>query len=113
MQTFVRLWQIGKKHLKPGKHRVLAIGLYKGSIISYGINHYTKSHPTQKKYALLANQPDRIFLHAEIDCINKAKKPIDTMIVLRVNKVGNFVNAMPCPICQKALEKGNIHVYHS
>ena len=63
-------------------------------------------------YAELSHQPDRIYLHAEIDCLNKATKPIDTMIILRNDKVGNFVSAKPCPVCQTAL-KGIKHVYHS
>lgn len=112
MKSFQRLWQIGSKKLKPGKHKILAIGLSKGSIVSFGVNHYTKSHPVQKKHATQVNQPDRIFLHAEIDCITKTKKKIDTMIVLRTNKVGNFVNAKPCPICQLAL-KDVPNVYYS
>ena len=112
MQSFQRLWDIGSKRLKSGKHKVLAIGLFKGSIISIGVNHYTKSHPRQAYFANKVKQPDRIFLHAEIDCINKATKSIDTMIVLRTNKVGNFVSAKPCSICQEAL-KGIKYVYHS
>lgn len=112
MLSFQRLWNIGSKKLKPGKHKLLAIGLSKGVIVSIGVNHYTKSHPQQAKHAKSANQPDRIFLHAEIDCLTKATKPIDTMIVLRTNKVGNFANAKPCPVCQHAL-KGIKNVYHS
>lgn len=112
MQSFQRLWNIGSKKLKSGKHKVLAIGLSKGSIISIGVNHYTKSHPTQAHFANKVNQPDRIYLHAEIDCINKSPKLLDTIIILRTNKVGNFVSAKPCPICQEAL-KGIKNVYHS
>lgn len=112
MHSFQRLWQIGSKKLKPGKYKVLAIGLCKGTVVSIGVNHYTKSHPIQAKHAQSANQPDKIYLHAEIDCLNKAHKPIDTMIVLRTNKVGNFANAKPCPVCQHAL-KGIKNVYHS
>lgn len=90
----------------------MAIGLAKGAIIAVGVNNYTKSHPKQAKHAKATNHPEKIFLHAEIDCLTKAAKPIDTMIILRVNKVGNFVNAKPCPVCQDAL-KGIKHVYHS
>ena len=112
MLSFQRLWSLGKKKLKPGKHKILAIGMHKGVIVSIGVNHYTKTHPQQKIFAELSNQPDRIYLHAEIDCLNKATKPIDTMIILRNDKVGNFVSAKPCPVCQTAL-KGIKHVYHS
>lgn len=112
MINFQRLWNIGSKKLKPGKHKVLAIGLSKGKVISIGVNHYTKSHPTQKKHATFVNQPERIYLHAEIDCLNKTTKKPDTIIVLRTNKVGNFVNAQPCLICQHAL-KDIPNVYYS
>lgn len=105
-----------KRYVRPsgGKHSVTAIGLYKGSIVSIGHNQYLKTHPKQKAYAEAVGESDRQYLHAEIDCLIRARKPIDTLIVVRYNAVGNAVNAKPCKICQLAIQQAGIKkVIHS
>jgi deoxycytidylate deaminase len=92
------------------RRRLSAICLNKkGEVVSIGVNNYTKSHPTQYTYASKCNMPDRIYLHAEVSAIIKAKsKDIHTIIVTHIGVDGNLLNAKPCPICQMAIEAAGI-----
>lgn len=97
-----------------GTHRLTAIGLNRGVVVSVGHNQYLKTHPRQKELAEAVGQPERQYLHAEIDCIVKSRKPIDTLIVVRYNSKGEAVNAKPCAICQLAIKQAGIKtVIHS
>lgn len=89
------------------KHRHAACLIYKGKIISIGINR-RKSHPLQKKFQ---TRPSRIYLHAEIDAIIKAINKHGTSIlkdcelnVLRLTKAGKVGNSKPCLGCTKAIK---------
>lgn len=80
-----------------GKHTVVALGLRGGIVVAKGVNSYVKTHPMMCK---MGGYP---FLHAEIACLIKAPKDIDTLFVARRNKRGQWVNATPCPICERAI----------
>ena len=45
----------------------------KGRLISTGENNYGKSHPLQAYWAAIVGQPERIYLHAEVLAILRAK----------------------------------------
>ena len=86
--------------------RLAAMILYKGKLVSVGFNQL-KSHPFAAKYS---KHPEAIYLHAEVDAINKAKKKLteaelkkSTLIVVRVKKdlkgVVSYGIAKPCPGC--------------
>ncbi len=95
---------------KKGEQRIVALTLdRKGCILSVGKNSYTKSHPLQAKYAKMAGNAHKCFLHAEVDAIIKARKPIDKIVVCRVDSKGNAVLAAPCPVCQIAIKKAGIN----
>jgi len=98
------------------RRRLAAICLDKrGDVISIGVNNYDKSHPTQYHFANKCNMPDRIYLHAEVCAIIKAKtKDIHTIIVSHVNIAGKLLNAKPCVICRMAIAQAGIkNVYYS
>ena len=82
----------------------------RGNIIVQAHNNYTKSHPLQARFALQVNQPDRIFLHAELSCLTKLKKRDrpHKIKVERYRKDGTPGNAKPCLICEAALKSYGI-----
>lgn len=74
----------------------------KGRVIAAGYNR-KKTHPLQAQYAKQYN-PEKIYLHAEIDAIIKLKGEIPhTLYVGRIMKSGDYGIARPCPICMAAL----------
>jgi deoxycytidylate deaminase len=82
----------------------------KGNILSIGKNSYVKTHPIQAHYAHLAQQPHRIFLHAEIDAIIKCRN-IDKahrMLITRIGNSGRYLPSYPCKVCQQAIKAVNI-----
>lgn len=101
--------------------RIAAAVVYKGDVISFGINEQ-KSDPFQAKYSKNALA---IYRHAETSAIKKALKRLtpeelsrSTLHVCRVkyNRKGKFIRglARPCEGCQKAITKFNINnVYFS
>lgn len=69
-------------------------------VLSVGYNSH-KTHPCAKD-----NRTES--LHAELDCINRARETEGTTLyVLRVRKLG-FGKAKPCPFCQAAIQKAKI-----
>jgi tRNA(Arg) A34 adenosine deaminase TadA len=82
----------------------------KGKIISIGINSYNKTHPLQAKYADLTNQPEKIYLHSEIDALTRLSLDSipHSIYIARVDKSGNIHPAKPCIICKLALRTSGI-----
>lgn len=71
-----------------------------GKKLSEAYNNYSKTHPIQAHFAVLAGQPARVYLHAEIlAIIRAADKPIHTIRI--TNLSGKLSN--PCPVCMKAI----------
>lgn len=98
------------------KHSITAIAYNsKGRIISIGQNSYVKTHPLQASIAASVGQPKKIYLHAELDAIIKAKGiPIHTLKIFRIGKSGQYLNAAPCVICRSAIKQfGITHVIHT
>ena len=83
----------------------------KGNIESFSCN-LRKTHPIQFKYAKLAHEDKRIYLHAEIAALIKANKP-RKIYVVRIGKKGNRLPAVPCPVCRGLINHLNVEVVHS
>lgn len=91
------------------RSRHAAAIVYKNTILSIGTNRNV-THPFQKRFA---THEDAIWIHAEIDAINKAIKRHGTdlvkrssLYVLRVKHEGNCIvraNSRPCSGCQQAI----------
>ena len=78
-----------------------------GQQISIGFNNYNKTHPMQKFFAEKVGQPNKIYLHAEIQALLRAQAvgtPIAHMIVERYNQHGLMEDAKPCIICLTAIK---------
>jgi deoxycytidylate deaminase len=97
--------------------RLSAMLVYKGKIISIGVNQH-KSHPFAAKYS---KNKDAIYLHAETDCIFKASKKLteselrkSTLYVCRVKqdspRNGNLIfgKAKPCEGCNECIRAHGI-----
>lgn len=97
--------------------KLSAMLVYKGKIVSVGINQY-KSHPFAAKYS---KNKDAIFLHAEADCILKASRKLSEhelkksiLYVCRVKhdapKKGKIVfgKAKPCCGCEECIRAHGI-----
>jgi tRNA(Arg) A34 adenosine deaminase TadA len=79
-----------------------------GKLVGCGGNSYTKSHPLQARLAERVGQPARIFLHAEIQAIIRARGRGFKLVVERRNAKGELRNAKPCPICELAIKEAGI-----
>ena len=82
----------------------------RGNVLSIGKNSYVKTHPKQAAYAAKVGLPEKHFLHAEMAAIIKCRR-LDKayrIMVTRVSKAGEFVNAKPCPICTLAIKEAGI-----
>lgn len=79
-------------------------------IISIGENSYIKTHPYMAKLSKKHNDPEKIYIHAEIAAIIKCKdlKKAHTITVIRVNSLGQLRLAKPCPMCMEAIEIAGI-----
>lgn len=106
----------------PSQKRVGAILLSKKKIISHSCNFDQRTHPIQYR---LANETARVhgndfskklFLHAEIGALIKAKRKADTIVICRVGGHSGVElrNARPCKICSGfILNSGIKHVHYS
>lgn len=77
----------------------------KGKLLSTSVNSYTKSHPLQAYFAKQVKQEEKIYLHAEIAAILKAKDSvIHSIRVERLTATDTFANSKPCKVCMKAIK---------
>lgn len=81
----------------------------KGRLLSIAENSYRKTHPYQKRLAQRVGMPQRIYLHAEIRAIIKAKANIHKIEIIRQGK-HSLLKAKPCPICMEAINEAGIKV---
>lgn len=90
------------------KYEITAI-IYdrRGNVLSIGKNSYVKTHPLQARYASQVGEPNKVFLHAEIDAIVKCKQldRAHKIVVLRYLESGIPAMAKPCKICRQAIRK--------
>lgn len=82
----------------------------RGKVLSIGKNSYIKTHPLMVLHANKVGRPEKIYLHAEVHAIIKCKDLTKAykMVVIRLDKKGNPMNAKPCPVCQSAIEAAGI-----
>jgi deoxycytidylate deaminase len=86
------------------KQNVIALAYSKrGKLLSIGRNSYIKTHPMQARLAYKTGQPHKIYIHAELDALLKAREQPHTLKVFRIGPKGDYLNVKPCPICQLAI----------
>jgi tRNA(Arg) A34 adenosine deaminase TadA len=95
-----------------GRHRLTATITDKhGNVLAKAENSYNKTHPIQARFANSTNQPDRVFLHAEIAALVKLKrtdKPYRISIE-RVKRDGTKGLSKPCVVCEAAIKHWGIN----
>lgn len=91
------------------RFRVIARALdKKGRVICTRTNSYTRSHPIQKHFAVLAGRPEAIYVHAEVASLIASKKlgrEVHTLLIARINNEGEAIQAAPCEICSIAIKR--------
>ncbi len=98
----------------PSRRKVGAVLLKKSKVVATAVNLEQKSHPLQARLAKKVGLCEKIYLHAEIAALIKAKEDADTIVVARVNSQNKLRNSCPCKICNLALEEAGIqNVYYS
>lgn len=88
----------------------------KNKVIATAANHDCKSHPLQAKWAERVGLNEKIYLHAEMSAMIKAREEADKIVVVRLggHSGDELRQARPCPICEAYLRHSNIkHVYYS
>ena len=86
------------------QHNLTAFAYDKrGRLLSIGRNSYVKSHPVQARFAKKCGHPQKIYLHAEIDALIKARTKVHRLVVVRIKADGNYGSAKPCAVCQQAI----------
>ena len=95
--------------IKDQKQRIYAIICdKKGTILSYGENSYTRTHPKQCWYAKKVGMVNRIFIHAEISALVNCRKQGHTIYIARLDKKNRPLPCDPCPICKMAISEAGI-----
>lgn len=75
-----------------------------GKLLSSATNSYTKTHPLMAHFANKVGMPCKIYLHAEVAALLKAKdNKVYSLHVVRRTKAGTLRNAKPCAICMEAI----------
>lgn len=83
----------------------------RGRVVSIGKNSYCRTHPLQAKYASKSGNADKIYIHAEIDALVRAKnRKVHSIFVSRMDRNGNYVLSKPCPSCMLALADFDVRV---
>lgn len=83
----------------------------KGNVIGVGVNKYKKTHPLQSHFAILAGEPKREYLHAEIQALIRCKDKIPFSIqVERYDNEGNPALAKPCKVCMQAIKAYGVKI---
>lgn len=92
------------------KHLIKATAFdKKGRVLSTAVNSYSKSHTLQAQYAFRVGVNYKIYLHAEILAIIRARgKEINKIKIERYDSDGNPRLAKPCPICELAIQEAKI-----
>ncbi|HXQ34005.1 MAG TPA: hypothetical protein VN843_08340, partial [Anaerolineales bacterium] len=67
-------------------------------------------HPKQALFAKRAKEPEKIYLHAEIDALIKARTKVYRLHVVRVRPDQSTGIAKPCEICRMAIEEYGVKV---
>jgi deoxycytidylate deaminase len=98
----------------PSKRRIGAVLLKKSRVISTAVNLEKKSHPFQAKLAKKVGMDPKIYLHAEVHALIRARDDADTIVIARLDRRGQLRMSRPCACCSLAIQEAGIaKVYYS
>ena len=94
------------------KYKVYAVAYDKRNrIVAKAENSYVKSHPLQARYGKEADKSYKIYLHAEIAAIIRAKgKEIHKLKITCFDIKGRIKPSKPCDVCMLAINEAKIKV---
>jgi len=84
----------------------------RGRVLSIGSNSYISSTRLQRYHARKTGNPEKIYLHSEVDAIsrcvnlNKAHR----ILVVRIGTNGEYLLSKPCEVCMSAIEATPIRI---
>lgn len=114
LNVFCWLHKLNLKMSKGTKKQNITAICYdkRGRILSIGRNSYVKTHPLQARMAAKMGNERQIYLHAEIAALVKVRNwsLIEKMTVVRLNALGQPLNAKPCPICTEMIRLARIKI---
>lgn len=97
----------------PFNHKHGAVAIKGHTITGEGYNNKGSS-ALQRLYARKVGKQHSLHNHAEVAALNDASLKADTLVVVRVSKLGNLLNSKPCPICEALILDAKIkHLYYS
>jgi len=100
----------------PSRKKVGAVLMKRNEVITTATNHDCKSHPKQAFWAKRVGLDEKIYLHAEVAALVKAREDADKIVVVRLggHSGDELRQARPCPICEAYLRFAGItDVYYS
>jgi tRNA(Arg) A34 adenosine deaminase TadA len=115
MEPFLRM-AVDVAESSPSRKKVGAVLMNKNKVIATATNHDCKSHPLQAKWADRVGLSEKIYLHAEMSAMIKARDDSDKIVVVRLggHSGHELRQSRPCPICESYLKHSGIeHVYYS
>lgn len=115
MEPFLRQ-AVEIANTSPSRKKVGAVLMLKNKVISTATNLDCKSHPLQAEWAKRVGLSEKIYLHAEMSAMIKARDDADKIIVVRLGgRSGEELRqSRPCKICEAYLRHAGIkHVYYS
>lgn len=94
------------------KAKHCAVSLLNNKLIAIAVNS-RRSSWLQRLYANKVGAPKKVCEHAEVGVIRKSRE-LDTLIVVRVNEIGELRSSSPCPICRALIKDSSVkHLYYS
>ncbi len=115
MEPFLRM-AVEVAESSPSKKKVGAVLMSKNKVITTATNHDCKSHPLQAKWAERVGLSEKIYLHAEMSAMIKARDDADKIVVVRLGGFSGHElrQSRPCPICEAYLKHSGVnHIYYS
>lgn len=104
-----KLKKLAEEHEPTFRVRIVAAVVYKGRIVAIGKNQ-NKTHPVAAQYS---KHRSAIYLHAEVDAINKAKRKLKDLskaeiYILRLKQDGTYGLCAPCEGCSRCIKDNGI-----
>lgn len=88
------------------QHRVYCVALNRrGHKIAESSNSYIKTHPYQ---ARITRKEGKVYLHAEVSTLLRARGQSATLYVARVGRSGRVLPSCPCDSCRVAIKDSGI-----
>lgn len=92
--------------IQNGRCKHFSFLVSKNTIVGFGWNDYTKTHPIASKFGHYNSR-----VHSELACILSCQKNVSNCVIIntRIGNSGELMMAKPCNCCQRMLLWHNIN----